>query len=61
MPLHKTLKPIAAYALATSAGAAFAHEGHGLLGPHWHATDLWGFVALALAVGAVLWWHRSGK
>jgi len=61
MPLHKTLQSIAACAAAVSAEAAFAHEGHGLFGPHWHATDVWGFVALALAVGAVLWWHRSGK
>ncbi len=61
MPLQKTLKSIAACAVAVSTGAAFAHEGHGLIGPHWHATDVWGFVALALVVGVALWWHRGGK
>ena len=30
--------------------AAVAHDGHGHGGAHWHATDAWGFVALAVAV-----------
>jgi hypothetical protein len=31
----------------------WAHEGHGLWGSHWHATDVLGFVVvLALALGA---------
>ena len=34
---------------------ALAHEGHGLSGHHWHATDTLGFVVLAVAVGLVLW------
>ena len=33
-----------------AAGAARAHDGHGLLAVHWHASDLWG---LALVVGLV--------
>jgi hypothetical protein len=37
--------------------AAQAHEGHGLQGAHWHATDVVGFVAAAVAVAAVLWWR----
>jgi hypothetical protein len=37
---------------------AAAHEGHGREGPHWHATDTWGFVALGLAVAAALWLGR---
>jgi hypothetical protein len=37
---------------------AQAHEGHGLTGPHGHATDAWGFAIGALAVaGAALWWR----
>lgn len=37
--------------------AAQAHDGHGLTGSHWHATDslLW----IALAVGLGLWWSRK--
>ncbi|WP_280154662.1 hypothetical protein [Piscinibacter sp. XHJ-5] len=37
-----------------------AHEGHGLTGAHWHATDLWGFVALG-AVAALAVWLRRRK
>jgi hypothetical protein len=37
--------------------AALAHEGHGMEGPHWHATDIWGFVALLAVAGAALWWR----
>ena len=37
---------------------ALAHEGHGLAGPHWHATDTLGFVVLAAIVGVALWATR---
>ncbi len=37
--------------------AAFAHDGHSLSGVHWHATDSWGWVAIAV-VAAVLWAAR---
>ena len=38
---------------------ALAHEGHGLAGPHWHATDTWGFVVTAVLAGAALWFGRK--
>jgi hypothetical protein len=38
---------------------AAAHEGHGLLGGHWHASDAFGFVALALVVGVAVWISRK--
>ncbi len=47
----------------TLAGAtpwALAHEGHGLIGSHWHASDTWGFL-LAGAVIAMVLWTRRGK
>jgi hypothetical protein len=48
--LALTLSLIAAH-LGT---AAWAHDGHGLGGTHWHATDVLGFVmAGALVVLAV--------
>jgi len=56
--LIKTAVLSATAALST---AAFAHDGHGLSGSHWHSTDAWGFVALALAVGAALWLFRGDK
>ena len=41
--------------------AALAHEGHGLLGTHWHASDVFGFVAACAAVGLAVWLGRGGK
>lgn len=40
---------------------ALAHEGHGLFGSHWHATDAWGYAALALAMALTLWLFRGKK
>ncbi len=40
--------------LSTFGNVVWAHEGHGLGGTHWHATDALGFVlAAALVVLAV--------
>ena len=44
-----------------SATATYAHNGHGLVGTHWHATDVLGFVAAALVVGLAVWLSRGGK
>ena len=38
---------------------ALAHEGHGLHGGHWHASDAWGFVLIAAALGVALWAGRG--
>lgn len=45
---------LAAAALAAP-GLALAHEGHGLFGTHWHASDAWGF-AIVAALAAAAWW-----
>ena len=45
--------------LASSAIAAQAHEGHGLFGSHWHATDALGFVAAAALVVVAIWMFRK--
>ena len=55
------IKIIAATALLTLTFSSFAHEGHGLHGPHWHATDAWGFVAMGLLVALAIWLTRGGK
>ena len=39
---------------------AGAHEGHGLSGSHWHASDAMGFVA-ALIVGVAAWYLGNRK
>jgi len=43
--------------LAAAVFPARAHEGHGLAGAHWHATDAFGFVALLAVLAAVAWWR----
>lgn len=39
-------------------GAAHAHDGHGLGGAHWHATDTVGWLAAAAIAAGALWWSR---
>ena len=52
----KTFAPsvTTALALAWLHAPVWAHEGHGLWGSHWHATDVLGFV-LAIAVALGVW------
>ena len=52
-------KSLLTTALASSALAAQAHEGHGLFGSHWHATDALGFVAVAALVVVAIWMFRK--
>ena len=40
---------------------ALAHEGHGLSGSHWHATDTLGFVGVALLIALALWLSRGDR
>ena len=41
---------------------AVAHEGHGIEGAsHYHATDVWGFVSMAVAAAVVWWFTGRGK
>ena len=46
-------------ALCTCAAGAFAHDGHGLIGAHWHATDSLGFVVVAALAAAAVWLSRK--
>jgi hypothetical protein len=52
------MKTSLALALALAAAQLHAHDGHGLAGGHWHATDASLWIALALAALA-LWWGRK--
>ena len=38
---------------------AWAHEGHGIQGPHGHATDALGFAVAVVAVVAMIWTGRK--
>ncbi len=55
------LKIIAACAISTWAPAIFAHDGHAMTGTHWHATDVWGFVAMAGVLALAIWLSRGDK
>jgi hypothetical protein len=57
----RLIKTAAVSAMAALSNTVLAHDGHGLSGSHWHSTDAWGFVALALAIGAALWLFRGDK
>jgi hypothetical protein len=61
MKTLNALRIIAASAGITWAGASFGHDGHAMTGAHWHATDAWGFVALAAMTALAIWWSRAGK
>ena len=54
-----TTQFIAACAFSVSVTAAFAHDGHGLAGMHWHATDTLGFVVVAGLAAAAVWFSRK--
>jgi hypothetical protein len=57
-PMKHLPRLLVSIGAALASGAACAHGGHGLTGAHWHATDVWGWVALAAAVAAAVWFAR---
>jgi len=52
---------LATYAISTRASVAFAHDGHGLAGSHWHSTDALGFVAVGCLAAVAIWLSGRGK
>lgn len=52
------MKKLIASGTALAAMAAQAHEGHGIDGPHWHATDAVGFLVVGVIAAALAWWMR---
>ena len=50
---------ITTFDLWLCAATTFAHDGHSLQGSHWHATDLWGFVAMGLVLALAIWQGRK--
>lgn len=55
------IKLIAIQTIITPARVLFAHDGHGLEGSHWHASDVVGFGLLVVAIGISLWFGRGRK
>ena len=52
------MKYACALGTALFGSAAFGHDGHGLSGAHWHATDSWGWLALVVVLAAAVWTAR---
>ena len=52
---------IAACALFTGSSTVFAHDGHGLMGSHWHSTDVLGCVVVGGLAAAAIWLSGRGK
>ncbi|MEO0004295.1 MAG: hypothetical protein RLZZ22_1987 [Pseudomonadota bacterium] len=52
------LIPLMAAIAVSAPSAVLAHDGHGLLGSHWHATDVLGFVAVLVIALVVSLWSR---
>ena len=61
MKFKNALKLGVAFSAATSVSSVFAHDGHGLVNAHWHATDAWGFVVLGVMLAVAVWLSRGGK
>ena len=58
-PREKDKLLIFTAALLALPWTAIAHEGHGESGVHWHATDAWGFIIVAVAGLAGAWLSRK--
>ena len=57
---HPIPKRLAAV-LLWPAQVAWAHEGHGLAGSHWHASDTFGLLLVGGLAALVFWLSRGGK
>ena len=53
------VQQLAAAAAVTVSTHSLAHDGHGLAGSHWHATDVAGLVLVAVLAGLAIWLSRG--
>ena len=58
--MFRFVKPTLLFLFSSLSTLALSHDGHGLEGSHWHASDAWGFVALAVIAGVALWLGKGG-
>ena len=61
MKIQNALEKVIALAITAGVSASFAHEGHAMAGTHWHATDAWGFVAIAGVIVVAIWLSGGDK
>jgi hypothetical protein len=55
------MKQLFSLALCLAALPALAHDGHGLLSSHWHASDTLGFVGVGLLFALAIWLSKGGQ
>ena len=56
------MKSLFATVGVSAAALAQAHSGHGAASAaHWHATDTWGLLLIAAALGLALWLRRGQR
>ena len=58
--MQRYVKPTLLLLVSTLSTLALSHDGHGLEGSHWHASDAWGFAAFAVVAGVALWLGKGG-
>jgi len=56
--LDRWIQTTVALTTLTVHASTWAHQGHGMEGSHWHATDIWGVLAAA-AVTALVFYRRK--
>ena len=61
MNTSSTLQYIAASTLFTGTPSALTHDGHGLLGSHWHVSNKLIFAAMTVLTAAAVWLHQKNK
>ena len=47
--------------ILSAALPAFAHDGHGLPGTHWHASDTFGLLLVGALAALAVWLSRGGR
>ncbi|WP_158271656.1 hypothetical protein [Limnohabitans sp. 2KL-1] len=55
----KNLTRTLSFALLNLGTAAWAHDGHGLGGSHWHSTDVLGFVVATALVALAVYFGKK--
>jgi len=53
------MKSLLTIATSLTALPALAHDGHGLFGSHWHATDALGFVVVGGLIALAVWLSKK--
>lgn len=53
------MKSLLTLSAALASLPVLAHDGHGLFGSHWHATDVLGFVVVGGLIALAVWLSKK--